>query len=287
MASIGVVIVTWNSAQTIEACLRSIPADVPVVVVDNASQDETLARAAEARPGVQLLSMRENLGFGTACNAGAKQLGGADILLLNPDAALEPGALERLSCALASDPTLGAVGPMIRDGAGGLELSWGEDPTLWAEWRRRREHARPPEAHSLARARVDWVTGACCLVRRSAWEAVGGFDERYFLYFEDLDLCRRLREQGHGILFEPSAVACHVRGVSATALGGETIRRYRASQLRYYRRYASWTSWLGLRAYLALKFAWSAVRRPRTAGTSVEVVRLALRGGDAPPSRTA
>lgn len=285
MADVGVVVVTWNSASTLEACLRSIPAGIPVVVVDNHSADDTLEVAAAARSEVRIVPLERNLGFGTACNVGARHLGTCDVLLLNPDAMLEPGALEHLAEALTRDERLGAVGPLITDPEGRLELSWGMDPTLLSEWRRRQEHANLPSRESLNPSDVDWVTGACCLVRRSAWDAIGGFDEGYFLYFEDLDLCRRLREHGFGVRFEPGAVARHVRGASAGILGGETIRRYRASQLRYYRRYAAWPSWLGLRFYLMLKFAWHALRRPRQAATSVAVIRLALSGGARPSVR--
>lgn len=284
MASVGVVVVTWNSASTIAACLRSIPVQTPVVVVDNDSRDDTLALAAAARPDARLVPLGQNRGFGTACNVGARLLGEADVLLLNPDAVLESGTLERLADVLDREATLGAVGPMITDSEGHLELSWGKDPSLWTEWRRRQEHAHPPAPESLVSAQVDWVTGACCLIRRAAWEDSGGFDERYFLYFEDLDLCRRLREQGYGIRFEPAALARHVRGVSAAVLGMETSRYYRASQLLYYRRHASFASHLGVRLYLALKFAGMAILRPRQAASNVEIVRLALVGGDPPAS---
>lgn len=283
----GVVVVTWNSAGTIAACLQSIPPDVPVVVVDNASSDETLAAVRAARPEAEVLSLTRNVGFGAACNLGAKHLKTGDVLLLNPDAALLSGTLERLAETLAREASLGVVGPLITDLAGNLELSWGEDPTLLTEWRRRREHARVPAIATLKASRVDWVTGACCLVRRSAWEAVEGFDERFFLYFEDLDLCRRIRKQGFGVLFEPGGAARHLRGASADVLGAQKVGRYRASQLMYYRRYASWAAWIGLRAYLVSKFAWWALRRPADSAVYGEVVRLALRGGERPsPSRT-
>lgn len=285
MAEVGVVVVTWNSAATLEACLRSIPEGVPVVVVDNHSSDATLEVAAQARPDARLIPMDRNLGFGTACNVGARHLGEADVLLLNPDAVLEPGTLEHLAERLAGEATLGAVGPLITDPADRLELSWGSDPTLLSEWRRRQEHVRPPARETLRPSAVDWVTGACCLVRRTAWEAIGGFDEGYFLYFEDLDLCRRLRERGYGVRFEPGAIARHVRGASSSLPGSETLHRYRASQLRYYRSYAPWPSLLGLRLYLLLKFALQALLRPRQAAASREVIRLVLSGGARPSVR--
>ncbi len=280
MASLGVVVVTWNSASTLEACLASVPACIPLVVVDNASTDESVEVARATRPDAQIVTLERNVGFGAACNLGARQLGEGDVMLLNPDAILDAGTIAHLASALDQDPTMGIVGPLITDHRGRLELSWGEDPTLLSEWRRQREHRRPPVLATLGPQRVDWVTGACCLIRRVAWEAVSGFDERYFLYFEDLDLCRRVREHGFGIQFDPRAVARHVRGVSAAVLGANKARRYRASQLQYYRRYASRTSWLALRLYLALKFLLLAARTPREARVYAEIVRMALVGGE-------
>lgn len=253
----GVVVVTWNSQATIAACLASIPAGVPVVVVDNASEDETLARVRAARPEAAVRPSERNLGFGAACNLGARALAGHDLLFLNPDAELEPGALEGLEGILKAQARVGAVGPSLRQADGLLEWSWGEDPSLRIEWRRRRAHAQLEREPGPARV-VDWVTGGCCLVRREAWEAGGGFDERYFLYFEDLDLCRRLRMAGYQVYFEPAARARHQRGASAGRLGVRTERHYRESQLYYYETYAPVWERLGLRAYLWAAYA----RRP-------------------------
>lgn len=275
MREIGVVIVTWHSASTIEACLRSIPSELSVVVVDNGSSDDTIAVASQVRPDAHLLPQGENLGFGTACNLGATVLGERDILLLNPDAALEPGTLEALRDKLVASPETGVVGPAIYDATFALELSWGSDPTLWSEWRRARAHAKGM-AERPAGGPVDWVTGGCCLIRREAWVAIGGFDPRFFLYFEDLDLCRRARAAGYQIAYLPEASARHTRGVSARQLGGLTERYYRASQLSYYRKYASFSERLGLRGYLAFKYAAKAMRAPHRASVYLEIVRAAL-----------
>lgn len=277
MREAGVVIVTWNSSATIAACLDSIPAGVPVAVVDNASDDDTLSVARSARPDALLLPQAENLGFGAGCNVGATALAGRDVLLLNPDAALEPDTLEQLRAVLEAHPEVGVVGPAIRDAEGHLELSWGSDPTLLNEWRRARAHANGSEAPPEA-GPVDWVTGGCCLVRREAWNALGGFDTRFFLYFEDLDLCRRARLAGFRVDFAPGVRARHIRGVSARQLGSRTERHYRASQLYYYRKHAPWAERLGLSAYLTLKYLAKALRAPRHASSHLKVAIAALRG---------
>lgn len=258
---IGVVVVTYHSGRTLAACLASVPRDVPVVVVDNASADDTCQVARSARPDVALVQAPHNLGFGTACNLGARELPGHDLLFLNPDACLEPGALEALMAVLGRDEQVGAVGPAILDAAGVLEWSWGEDASLLAEWTRRGEHHQRRREAGAARA-VGWVTGGCCLVRRAAFEAVRGFDERYFLYFEDLDLCRRLRGAGYRVWFEPAARARHARGGSAHAPGAAPERHYRESQLYYYDTHAPAWERVGLRIYLMLKYGWRALRDP-------------------------
>jgi len=256
---VGAVIVTWNSAATIDRCLASIPESVPVVVVDNGSSDDTRARVEASR--ATLLTPDRNLGFGQGCNLGATHLEGRDILLLNPDAALDTGAIETLAHALAVSPGLGMVGPLIRDTEGSVELSWGDDPTLLAEWRRKQAHQRPQRAPD-APCMVDWVTGGCCLIRRAAWDRVGGFDPGYFLYFEDLDLCRRIRQVGYQVGFEPRASADHARGSSSKQIGTLVETYYRASQLRYYRTHRGIVQRLGLKAYLALKYGLKAGRSP-------------------------
>lgn len=275
---LGIVVVTWNSATTVERCLISIPADIPVVVVDNGSSDDT--RELVARTQAILLTPDHNLGFGRACNLGAAHLETRHVLLLNPDAALEPGSLEVMYEALKQDPLLGVVGPLIRDADGYLELSWGSDPTLLTEWQRKRAHQNPP-APPIQLQLVDWVTGGCCLVRRKTWDTVKGFDDGYFLYFEDLDLCRRVRGAGYRIGFEPAAVAFHARGSSSRQLGTLVERYYRASQLRYYRAHRSLLQQVGLKLYLLLKYA-------RKAGDSPhyrQILRMVLgTGRDNEPS---
>lgn len=277
MADLGVIIVTWNSESTIEACLSSLPADLAVVVVDNCSDDATLQRVRECRPGTHVLEPGRNLGFGSACNLGASALPGCDLLLLNPDAAIDGAAIARLRQSLEDAPRIGVVGPAIEDAAGTLELSWGDDPTLKSEWERKKAHeavrTRPPEPLV-----VDWVTGGCCLVRREAWDEVGGFDEHYFLYFEDLDLCRRIRRAGFEVRFDPIVTARHLRGVSAGKLGLEVERHYRRSQLYYYQKHASALEILGLRLYLMLKFAHKSLQQPAGRDTYRAIARMARRG---------
>jgi GT2 family glycosyltransferase len=252
---VGVVVVTWHSAATIGACLESLPAGVPVVVVDNDSSDDTAQRVSAARPEAVWIPAGANLGFGAACNLGASRLPAHDLLFLNPDAALGPGTLEALHATLRASPSTGAVGPRIVGADGLPEWSWGEDPTVRDEFVRSRR-VRRGEVPPVPTGPVDWVTGGCCLVRREAWEAVTGFDPGYFLYFEDLDLCRRIRQAGFTVLVVPEVEATHVRGHSSGQASQAVKRHYRESQRRYYARYGSWLD----RVIVGLYARWRAAR---------------------------
>lgn len=197
--TVAVVIVTYNSAAVLPGCLVRIPEGIRVVVVDNASTDRSAA-LAEAH-GAAVLRHDRNLGFGTACNRGAAAVPGADVLFLNPDARLEPGALARLQSTLEAFPDAGAVGPLLVGADGRPALRDGSAL-----------HDRPAGPPlPLPQGPCCWplLTGAALLVRRAAFDALGGFDEAIFLYYEDDDLSLRLRQAGWALLVEPQARVFH------------------------------------------------------------------------------
>lgn len=272
----SVLIVTWNSQETISACLASIPSECEIVVVDNASRDGTVATIRAEFPEVRILEAPENLGFGAACNLGFSESHGERILLLNPDAALESGALKAMEDVLMRFPKCGALGPRIVGKAGGLEASWGEEIGFFREWQRRGESRRlqapdvPPEPTP-----VDWVSGACILLRREAWLQVEGFDARYFLYFEDLDLCKRLRHAGWSVYIAPDATVRHIRGHSSDQNADRVEVWYRASQVHYYAQHRPLPERWALRAYLLLKYG---VRGLKGSTASWNVIKLLLGG---------
>jgi hypothetical protein len=202
---------------------------VRTVVVDNASTDGTVAEIADLP--VDVLALTENNGFGAGCNAGWRRGDAPYVLFLNPDASIDEESLERLTAVLAAEPAVGLVGPRILDADGSLAFSQRRFPRLrstyaralflhrafrhagWAD-----ELVRDPDAYETP-ASPDWVSGACMAARRSVLEEVGGFDERFFLYCEDKDLCRRMREAGYDIRYEPGATVRHHGGASAPRAG--------------------------------------------------------------------
>jgi len=248
---VSVAVVSWQSRDEVLACLASLEAHAPiplqVVVVDNASTDGTVDAVRSGHPAAQVIANAENVGFARASNQAWRVTASPLVLFLNPDAEVGPGALETLVETLEARPELGVVAPRVVGPDGSVEVSTGPDLDPRSEWKQRRlVHGvarRDPGALREAEARhsvprePDWVSGACFLARRAALEAVSGFDEAFFLYEEDADLCRRLRGAGWRIAFEPRATIRHRKGVSM-ARGPERARlEYHRSHLLYYRKY--------------------------------------------------
>jgi N-acetylglucosaminyl-diphospho-decaprenol L-rhamnosyltransferase len=266
MPRLSIVIVTFNSASHIDTCLRSLVEQRPVidhaiVVVDNASTDGTAAAIRARWNGVRVIDAGANLGFARANNLGIQQTFGPLILLLNPDTSVPAGALDTLAAALDARPDVAIVGPRLVNADGRAELSFGRMMSPLAELRQKflvrgSERAGPVAAYveSVARKEreVDWVSGACLLVRRSDAEAVGLMDERYFMYAEDVDFCAAVRARGRRVLFFPSAEIVHLRGQSRATASAATERAYRRSQLAFYEKHhPGWARWL--RMYLMMK----------------------------------
>lgn len=246
-------VVNHNCEPYLDRCLDSILAqrreagdDLEVIVADNASADGSLALAAEKareNPAVRLLELGENLGFGAANNRAAELARGEFLLLLNGDARLSGGALARLLAPLEKDRRLALAAPQLvyAEPEGRLQFSWVPPTGLAGELAQKlrnrfedRPWAHHPRLLRLLAALLGppWFSAACLLLRRSAFEGVGGFDPSFFLYFEDVDLCLRLRRAGWRLAFVPGARAVHVSGGSG---GGRVEQEYRRSQLRYYR----------------------------------------------------
>ena len=264
---VAAVVVSYESRGTLEACLDSLALDtsVPIetVVVDNASRDGS-AEAVRARfPGVSVVDNAENFGFARACNQGARATRAPLLLFLNPDATLEPGALATLAALFEARPRLGVAGPRTLGAKGEIQVSTGPDLSLVSEWGQRRlvlgVARRDPRIlaevdalHSRERS-ADWVSGACLMARREAFDAVSGFDEAFFLYEEDADLCRRIRAAGYGVVFTPAAVVRHALGRSMSKTPERARQEYERSHLLYYRKHAGLFSQAALRAIHALR----------------------------------
>ena len=263
---VAIVIVTYNSARDIDRALRSL-ADPPpatpheILVVDNASADDTVTRVHASWPGVRLIASPSNLGFAAANNRGIRESSSELVLLLNPDTSVPRGAIDRLVAHLDARPDVAIVGPRIVDGEGRAELSFGSMIAPLTELRQKvlvvgNDRGVRPIVSMVDRMTrrtrtVDWVSGACLLIRRADLEAAGLLDERFFLYTEDVDLCASVRRRGRTVLFAADVEIQHLRGRSA---GATTAAEYRRSQLAFYEKHhPAWLPWL--RAYLKVRGA--------------------------------
>lgn len=244
---VSAAVVAWNGRELVERCLRALLAsrgvDLDVTVVDNASAERPDA-LRPAFPGVRFVRSEENLGFARANNLALRQARGRALMLLNPDCFVEPDTVAALLRALDERPRAGAVGPLLTYADGSLQYSAFRDVTpatlLWEYFLldlRFPNHrmAGRYEARDYRRARrVDGLLGACLLVRRDAAEHVGLLDERFFMYCEEVDWCRRLRAAGWELWHEPAARAVHLAGASTSTVYGDMVVELHRSRFQLY-----------------------------------------------------
>jgi len=251
---VSIIIVSYNARADLERCLDSLHAAPPeasheIIVVDNQSTDGS-ADAARRWPDVRVIEAGANLGFGRANNLGVAESHGAHLLFLNSDTIVPRHQIDALLGELAAHPEAGAIGPRLIDARHRVELSFGPMLGPFNELRQKllvRGHERGHSILSLMVERAthreqwpDWVSGACLLVRRADALAAGLFDERYFMYTEDVDFCAALRARGRKILFTPKVEIIHLRGRSRAAAPVETARAYRRSQIAFYKKHHPW-----------------------------------------------
>ena len=249
MAAVDVVVVSYNSRGELRGCVEPLARleHVEVVVVDNASTDAGLDVIADLP--VKRIALTRNGGFGHGCNAGWHSGQAPHVLFLNPDARIGEDALGRLVAVLDDTPATGAVAPRINHTDGTLDYSLRRFPRLRSTYARAffmhrlfpraswtDEVIREPAVYAEPGS-PDWVSGACILVRRSVLEELDGFDEGFFMYSEDIDLCRRIQDAGHELRYEPSAVVSHIGGASAPR--ASLLPVLAASRLRYARKHRS------------------------------------------------
>lgn len=248
---IDVVVVTYNSAAYLPRLAESIQdfsEASSVTIVDNNSRDDSASLAERLDWGCEVSIVRRgsNPGFGASMNLGALTHGRHhdQILILNPDVALSSSVLTALSSTLKEDGTLGAIGPVLRTSDGNAVSSARNFPTVPSIARRYVEEA----VHNGSFTLVDWICGAAMLWKREAFEELEGFSEDFFLYFEDVDICRRASDAGWRIAIDGSSTAIHDQGH-----GRETSAFLRNESRISRKQYAR--KWLGARGVIAAYFA--------------------------------
>ena len=254
-----IVVVSWNVRDLLRRCLKSIldsgssdtgraspHLQIEVTVVDNASSDGSAETVRAEFPQVRLIANDENRGFTAANNQGLAASQGRTLMLLNPDTELVGDALATMAGYLDGHPQVGAVGPQLRYGDGQLQSSRRRFPTLTTalfestvvgEWwptnpfaRRFRMADTPDDAIQA----VDWLVGACLLVRREVYQQVGGLDEGFFMYSEEVDWCRRIKSAGWEIVYLPTATVVHHEGKSSEQVVATRHIYFQSSKVRYF-----------------------------------------------------
>jgi N-acetylglucosaminyl-diphospho-decaprenol L-rhamnosyltransferase len=282
---LSIIIVNWNVRELLRRCLESIAANaveqVPyatdntqhairleVIVVDNASDDGSAEMVRREFPWVHLVVNPVNLGFTGGNNRGLAGSRGRYLLLLNPDAEIVGDALSQMSAYMEAHPAVGALGPKLLYPDGRVQPSRRRFPTLQTmflestilqQWRPGSETLR--RYYMLDRPddvtqEVDWLVGACLLIRRRSLEEVGPLDEGFFMYFEELDWCRRCRERGWQVVYLPTAMVIHHEGGSSSQVVAARHLHFQRSKLYYTRKWMGGRAAMALRFFLLATYAW-------------------------------
>ena len=252
---LSVVLVHYRSPDDLDTCLRALEPELrgrasEIVVIDNASGDAAPRELAARHPGVRLIANVENVGYARAVNQGIAATTGEFVLVMNPDCVLKPGAIATLLAHLRAHPSAAIAGPRIENPDGTVEASARSYPTPLTVFFNRyslltrlfpnnpwsRAYLMSDWDHASERS-VDWLSGACLLVRRAAIAAVGGMDEAFFMFNEDVDWCRRMTLAGWTNDYVPAAVAVHAVGASRRRVAPKVIVERHRGMIHYFRKH--------------------------------------------------
>lgn len=289
---LSVIVVNWNVAGLLRCCLCSVlqaegfkrgaddgaePAPsssrrIEIIVVDNGSRDGSPDMVRAEFPGVRLVVNEENRGFTAANNQGLALSRGRLLLLLNPDAEVTEGALSTMVDYMESHPGVGALGPQLRYPDGSLQSSRRRFPTFatalvestviqewWADNRLLRRYYMADTPDDAVHP-VDWVVGACLLVRREAYEEVGGLDEGFFMYWEEMDWCRRFKSAGWDVVYLPTATVIHHEGKSSEQVVPARHIHFQSSKVRYFHKHHGRLQGEALRWFLLATYVYQLLR---------------------------
>lgn len=305
MIDLSIIVVNWNVCDLLRRCLASIfAAELPrleVIVVDNASTDGSLDMLRAEFQRVTLIANADNRGFPAANNQGLVAARGRLAMTLNPDTEMVGDALARMIAYLDAHPDVGALGPQLLNPDGSVQSSRRRFPTLatalfestWLQGVAPRSILRRysmDDTPADVTHEVDWITGACLVVRREILESVGGLDEGFFMYSEELDWCRRIKQAGWKIVYLSEAKVIHHAGRSSEQAVAARHVHFQTSKVRYFRKYHGWLVAGVLRLFLLAMYLWQiglesakallghkrALRRQRI-GVYWQVVRSGLR----------
>lgn len=272
MVDLSIIIVSWNVADLLRACLTSIyahptPLELETIVVDSASSDNSVEMVCNEFPQVTLLPQRENLGYTRCNNIGLQAAHGRHLLLLNPDTEIIGDALAQLVAYLDAHADVGIVGPHTLNTDGSIQSTRRRFPTktlaffesTWLEgffpqsalaWYRVSEQA------DSATFDVDWVQGSALMARREVYAGIGGLDEGYVMFYEEMDWCKRTKDAGWRVVYVGSAQITHHGGKSTDQVAARKHIHYNESRLRYFKKYHGALFAQVLRVFLLAGYLW-------------------------------
>ena len=274
MVDLSVVVLSWNVRDLLRECLKSVVRDgglaTEIIVVDNASDDGSVEMVRAEFPDVRLIANATNRGYAGGNNDGIAAAVGRYVMILNPDTVTQGNALAAMVAYADAHPDVGVVGPQLLNPDGSAQSSRRRFPTLmtalfestWLQPLAPRgvlRHYYMLDQSDDETQEVDWVTGACFLVRREAIQQVGGLDESFFMYSEELDWCRRIKQAGWQVVYLPTAQVVHYVGKSSDQVVAQRHIYFQTSKVRYLRKHHGKLAAGVLRVVLLAMYIWQLV----------------------------
>nr|MBN1230094.1 glycosyltransferase family 2 protein [Anaerolineae bacterium] len=275
---LSIIIVSWNVAALLHECLVSVKSNLrttpeiqcEIIVVDNASSDESVQTIREKHPDVALLTLEENTGYGRANNLCFGRSSGQAILILNPDTVVLENAFDMLLTYLNQHQEIGVIGPKLLNADQSVQSSRRRFPTLrtaifestWLEPiapRRLLNRYYMQDIDPDIVTPVDWLQGTALLVRREAFEVVKGFDEAFFMYFEEIDLQKRIKEAGWEIVYYPPARIIHYGGKSSDQVVARRHIYFQSSKVRYFSKHHGQLIGMLVWTFIMLSYLWQLI----------------------------
>jgi N-acetylglucosaminyl-diphospho-decaprenol L-rhamnosyltransferase len=271
---LSVIVVNWNVCELLQHCLASIECNqgnmsLEVIVVDNASSDDSVAMVEQEFPQVHLIASQENLGYSGGNNLGIKEAKGRHLLILNPDTEVVRDALQQMVAYLDGHPAVGAVGPQLLYPDGSVQSSRRRFPRLataffdgtpfsirWFPNNKFEQAYYMTDSSDEEIQSVDWLTGAALMIRRETWQEVGPLDEQFFIYFEEVDWCHRCRDAGWEIHYLPLAQVVHHEQRSSDQVSTTSWIHACRSRALYFRKYFGVGWGAAVRLFYLINFAW-------------------------------
>jgi GT2 family glycosyltransferase len=283
--SISIILVNYNGADVLIDCLNSLERFIPkdnceIIIVDNNSQDNSVDILNDKFPHIKLIKLPKNVGFGAGNNAGAKVAKGEFLFLLNTDTILTNNILPHLLELMSVNIDIGVIGPKLLFPDESFQISFSPEISLKGEFAARKLHKDAEVKNKLDLIEqdfqdikeVDIVVGAAFFIRADLFNLLGGFDEKFFMYFEESDLCKRVRNKGYEIIYTPHVSLIHIRGHSVNKISNKMAVEYRCSQIYYYHKHRPLWEILILKIYLVLKFLYEYLKTSNP--YSLEIIKL-------------